>query len=291
MKSMTGYGYGEYQDDRVQLSLELKSYNNRYLDVLVNLPAALSPLEQRIRDFVASNTVRGRIEVYLKLRELQENAEVHVDRGAVKGYLSALSELSELSGARGDIDLPLLLQLDGILTVDRRRDIEEYWKLIEPVLHDTFREFDASRLREGSSTREDILRQLARVSEQVDVIGGLAPRLEEQIKGSLRDRFKEMLGDAADENRIYAEAAVLLVRYSINEELVRMKTHLSSFKDTLEQAGDGRGVGKKLDFICQELNREINTTGSKSTIVEINQCGIEVKDALENIREQLRNVE
>jgi len=291
MKSMTGYGYGEHQDERVQLSLELKSYNNRYLDVLVNLPAALSPLEQRIRDFITSNTVRGRIEIYLKMRELQESAEVRVDRGAVKGYLSALSELSALSGVRGEIDLPLLLQLDGILTVDRRRDIEEYWKLIEPLLHDTFREFDASRAREGASTRKDILQQLARVSDQVEVIDGLAPRLEEQIKGTLRDRFREMLGDSADENRIYAEAAVLLVRYSINEELVRMKTHISSFRETLDEAADGRGVGKKLDFICQELNREINTTGSKSTIVEINQCGIEIKDALENIREQLRNVE
>ncbi|HUX12152.1 MAG TPA: YicC/YloC family endoribonuclease [Spirochaetia bacterium] len=291
MKSMTGFGYGEYQDERVQLSLEIKSYNNRYLDVVVNVPSAIGPVEQRIRDFVALNAIRGRIEVYLKVRDLREDAEVHLDRGAVQGYLSALRELAALSGAKSEISLPLLLQLDGILTVDRRRDTEEYWRLIEPLLRTTFGEFDSSRSREGESTRADIDSQLSRIAAQVDTIERLAPTLEEQIKSSLRARFEEVMGDKVDENRLYTEAAVLLVRYSINEEIVRMKTHINAFRQTLTDGEQGKGVGKKLDFICQELNREINTTGSKSTIVEINQCGIEIKDALENIREQLRNVE
>ncbi|WP_455383587.1 YicC/YloC family endoribonuclease [Salinispira pacifica] len=291
MKSMTGYGYGEYQDERVQLSLEIKSYNNRYLDIIVNLPSAISPLEQRIRDFIATQTIRGRVEVYLKLRDLQENAEVHVDRGAVQGYLDALGELASLAGTSAEISLPMLLQLEGVLSIDRRRDVDQYWAVIEPLLHRTYREFDESRAREGASTLTDIEEQLSRIAAQVEIIEGLAPGLEEQIKSSLRDRFREVMGESVDENRLYAEAAVLLVRYSINEELVRMKTHIDAFRRTLGDGEEGRGVGKKLDFICQELNREINTTGSKSTIVEINQCGIEIKDALENIREQLRNVE
>ena len=291
MKSMTGFGYGEYQDENVQLSLELKSYNNRYLDISINLPPALGPLEQRIRDYIADRMVRGHIDLYLKMRDLQDDVRVSLDRGVVNGYLAALTELALLAGISGKPNLSDLLTLDGILLVEKRRDIEEYWKLLEPLLASTFTDFDATRTREGLTTRADIEEQLTRIERNVAEIAGRAPELEAQIKSSLRERFAEVLGNNIDEQRLYTETAVLLVRYSINEELVRMRAHLSGFRQILASSTDGKGIGKKLDFVCQELNREINTTGSKSTIVEINQAGIEVKDALENIREQLRNVE
>ncbi len=291
MKSMTGFGYGEYQDERIQLSLEIKSYNNRYLDISVNLPPIISPLEQRVREYLSERVNRGRVDVYVKIRDLQESVRVSLDRGTVNGYLTALHELAALADVKEGVTLSHLLQLEGVFSVEKRRDIEEYWELLQPLLESTFAEFDASRAREGASTLADIRDQISRIERQVAVIEAHAPGLEEQIKSGLRERFQEVMGNTVDENRLYAETAVLLVRYSINEELVRMRTHLSSFLQTIESNTAGRGIGKKLDFVCQELNREINTTGSKSIMIEINQAAIEVKDALENVREQLRNVE
>ncbi len=288
MKSMTGYGFGETASPRFGMGLEIKSYNNRYLDMYIGVPPALSPLEPRIREFLAGRIVRGKVEVYLKVKDLEEDITVTVDPGVVGGYVSALKKLSEFAEAKEEIRLSHLLRVEGILKSDKNRDVEEYWKALEPLLLKVFGEFEASRLREGAATEKDILRLLADIEENAAAVEKLVPGMEEYFTKTIRGRMEELLADRVDENRILTEVAMLLVKYSVNEELVRLASHIKAFREAAAETG---GVGKKLDFICQEMNREINTVGSKSVLADASRHVVGVKDALENIREQIRNVE
>jgi uncharacterized protein (TIGR00255 family) len=288
MKSMTGYGYVEHREGSVHLVLELKSYNNRYLDVAMSLPPYLSRLEPRVREFLASKILRGRVELFIRVTELEEELDVMVDRKAVERYVQVLRELAETADIPPAIKIDHLLSLEGVLKTERNPDIESYWLLVLPHLQALFMNFDSTRVREGEMTKEDICSNLAVVDRSINVIDGYSSELETQIRGNLKDRFLEMMGDGVDETRIMSETAVMLVKSAIAEEVVRIRSHLDHFRETMDHPGQ---VGKKLDFICQELGREINTIGSKSTIMEVNQSVIEVKDAIEKIREQLRNVE
>ena len=276
------------QNEWVSISLELKSYNNRYLDLFVNLPSFLSPLEPRVRETVAVKVQRGRIEVTLKVKELEEDVRIFLDSSSAKAYAGALEELSRIVGIEERIHLSHLLKMDGILKTEKNRNLELYWSVLEPVLSVALEEFETSRIREGASTETDILSNLELLELNLGIVEKNAPELERYIKDNLYARFTEMLGESVDESRVYAETAVLLVKYSINEEIVRLRSHLDSFKMTTSESGS---IGRKLDFICQEINREVNTIGSKSFLIEVNQAVIEMKDALEKIREQLRNVE
>lgn len=285
---MTGYGYTEFQDNRHHIGLEIKSYNNRYLDIVVNMPSALGPLEKKIRDFMLSRVLRGRVEITLRFREFKEDIRVHLDKNTVHMYMEALSGLLEEAGIKEGVQLSHLLRMEGILKTEHLRDPERYWDMLLPLLEKTYTDFEETRISEGNATFADIKGQVDKIRDQVLKIKECAPELEDLIKESIKQRFQELLGNGIDENRIYSETAVLLIKYSINEELVRMNSHLSSFLDAAHGAGV---IGKKLDFICQELNREINTIGSKSVMLPVSQAVIEIKDSLEKVREQLRNIE
>ena len=288
MKSMTGYGYAEHQDEKIHVILEMKSYNNRYLDIIINQPVFLNALEPDIRRYISENAGRGRVEIYLKIRELEEDIVFHIDKSAAASYAESLRELSEAAGLNETITLEHLLSFEGLLKTEKKRDIDEYRDRVMPLLEDCFKQWDESRKKEGIETAADIKNNLELIYEAVRLFESRAGEMEENIRNNIRTKFSEVLGDQIDEQRVYAETAVLLVKYSINEEIVRLKGHLDSFAAIAES---GEAVGKKLDFLCQEINREVNTIGSKSFILEINQKVVEVKDALENIREQLRNVE
>ncbi len=288
MKGMTGYGYSEFQNEQIHITLEMKSYNNRYLDMQISLPPFLNPLEPRIREFLASRMERGRVEVYVKSVELSSDARVILDENVVHTYHEVLLRLAKVAGIEPEMSLSTYLGLEGILKVETKRDIETYWALLIPLLEESFGKLDAMRDAEGVSTREDIENHLAFIEGALSLVETNAAVLEERIRTSLKERFFELLGEGMDEGRVYAETAVLLVKCTINEECSRLKSHLSHFRKTL---GEGAPMGKRLDFISQELNREVNTIGSKSTVYEINQAVVDMKDAIENIREQLRNVE
>jgi uncharacterized protein (TIGR00255 family) len=288
MKSMTGYGYVEYRSNAVHLIMEIKSYNNRFFDLAMSLPPYLYRLEPRLREFLAAKISRGRVEFSMRVTELEEELDVIVDRKAVENYVRVLRELSDIAGIPPEIGLDHLLSLEGVLKTERNPDIDAYWKLVEPHLQGLIDDFEVTRAREGETTEADILGNLDLVARNIEVIAGYSAELETQIKSSLKSRFLEMMGDGVDESRIMAETAVMLVKAAIAEEVVRMRSHIGHFREIM---GRPQPVGKKLDFICQELGREINTIGSKSTIMEVNQSVIEVKDELEKIREQLRNVE
>lgn len=285
---MTGFGHGEHRDEKVHLVLEMRSYNNRFLELYLNLPYNLRPLEPRLRELVSSRIQRGKVELYLSMVELESDAEVHVDHARVAAYLVALEELRRLSGSRERVSLSHLIGLEGVLKSESRRDPEDLWQIVRPLAERVLAELQRSREVEGAKTVADIRRQAAIVRERVAAIEAAVPRLEERVREGLRQRFRELLGEGVDESRVMAETAVQLVRCDVNEEVQRLKAHLDTLCAALDEPG---AQGKRLDFVCQELGREINTIGSKSTIVEVDAAVIAVKDALEKIREQLRNVE
>ena len=287
MRSMTGYSFCEFQDDNIKLAAELKSYNNRFLDITVNAPPALQGAENAIRKYLGDRIARGKVEFYLKIKNLSSQLKVDVDEGAVSAYLDAFKKVKDLSGVKDEISLSHLLRADGVLNRDTELDPAIFDKYVFPLLEKVYAEYDATCLKEGENTKADILRHLTVIGENVKAVEEQSGRFEELLRKNIYDRFQQLLGDAVDESRVYAETAVLLVKYTINEELVRLKSHLEAFHAALDS---DEPVGKKLDFICQELNREINTIGSKSMMVEVDRAVVTLKDALENIREQVRNV-
>ena len=288
IRSMTGFGHREFAGELLQGSLEIKSWNNRYLDISVFAPAWLTILESKIRDFVSARVTHGKIEVNLRARSLEVPAKASVDVEAARAISEALRELARAAGIAEGPRLSDIVAIEGILGFERELDAEEAWLEISTVLETTFAAFDASRIAEGAALERDIHASLSRIEAGRESIAILAPSLEIGLKNQIRDRFAEILGSSVDESRVLTEVASLLMKYTINEEIVRLGAHLVSFRRILaEQATPA----KKLDFLCQEMNREVNTIGSKSMILAVSEAVVELKDALENIREQLRNIE
>jgi uncharacterized protein (TIGR00255 family) len=288
MKSMTGYGWAEEQNEEVSASAEIKGYNNRFLDMSVNLPPFLSALERPVREYLAEKCRRGRIEVSLRYKEYNAPLAVSLNREAAKAYWEAAEETARFLGISDRPGLDLILGMEGVLETERSRDTVKAQEMLMPLLERAFEGFEADRQREGVHTYQDILTHLETLEKSRAVIASHSDELETLLKENIRTRFEELLGNGIDENRILAETAALLVKYTISEELSRLDAHLKEFRAEAER---NPSPGKKLDFLCQELNREINTIGSKSVILEVSRETVTMKDALENIREQLRNVE
>ncbi len=288
MKSMTGFAYREHRDERHKITITMKSYNNRFLDILIYLPPFLNPLEQKIREFLSKRIARGRVELYVKALELNQAAEISIDPLYVESYVKALRQLAEAAGIRERLRLSHLLRIEGMLKAEQSLDLDGYWLDLQPLLESVFQEFDALRQAEGEATGKDIQELLGAIEADIAKIEAVAPQLEEKIRHDLRTRFQDLLSNGIDENRILTETAALLMKSDIHEELVRSRSHLQSFSKILEKSGP---MGKKLDFICQELNREFNTIGAKNLLVEVDGAIVALKDHVEKIREQLRNVE
>jgi len=288
MKSMTGYGYNEYQDETVSLTLEIKSYNNRYLDIYLNLPGFLSPLEPVLRNLISQRAVRGKIECNIRVKELEEDLAILVDKKAAQSYAKALEEIQSATGISEKITLDNLMKFDGVLKTQKSRDLDKYETLILKHLEPALAQFEESRVREGVVTTKDVEANITILEEATAFFTSRADDLEAELKGTLKKRFDQLLEDKGDDNRIMQEVAVLLMKYSIAEEIVRLGGHLESFRKGITEPGPH---GKRLDFLCQEMNREVNTIGSKSTMGDVIQRVVACKDAVEKIREQLRNLE
>ena len=288
MKSMTGYAYREFSSDKITVSLEIKGYNSRFLDLSIYLPSWLSPLEPWVREYISSRFARGKVELGIRVKEKDAPVTVTINELAAKAYGEAICGLAKTLGLNEKPGLQTLIGLDGVMEIETSRDIEKYRSIIEPVLASTSDQFEAERIREGKHTEDDILSHLAVIEESLNGVSARVPELEAAIKENIKTRFAELLGDRIDENRILAETAVLLMKYTISEEIKRLSSHLAEFRLELER---NPSPGKKLDFLCQEINREINTIGSKTPVLEVSRAVVEMKHALENIREQLKNVE
>jgi uncharacterized protein (TIGR00255 family) len=290
MKSMTGFAYREHQEKDYSFSVELRGYNNRFLEINIYLPPYLSSMENRMRELIVETCTRGRIDVTLRCREINAPFSVTVNTAAAAAYGDAIKLLAEALQIDEKSDIKTIMGLEGVLEINRPRDEDRYWRRIRPLLKEALDVFDAERTREGRHTLEHILSQITVIEDSLNRVCLHADEAEAMIKENLRSRFVELLGDSdkIDENRILAETAVLLMKYTIAEEISRIRAHLGEFRAEAE----GKNCpGKKLDFLCQELNREINTIGSKTPQIEVSRAVVNMKNALENVREQLRNVE
>ncbi|MBP5251923.1 MAG: YicC family protein [Treponema sp.] len=289
MNSMTGYGFKEAVIDTTQISVEIKSVNNRFLDLNVFLPSFLSPLEPKVREIVSGKVQRGKIDVSIRVKDLSTTAHVSADLKAVEMYKTALTGIAEKMGLSAEaVTLPLVASQDGVLVVTHEYDADSYWEKIKGVFDEVLDVFLRDRKREGENLKKDLLLKLDVLDDCAAFFKKSQPLMEEKFRENITAKFKEIVGSYADENRILNEVAAMMVKFTINEEIVRLFSHLESLRAEITQ---NETPGKRLDFICQEANREINTIGSKNQSVEIGKMVINAKDALENIREQAKNVE
>jgi len=287
MNSMTGFGFVEHVSQKYQISIDIKSDNNRYLDLLVYLPGGTNPLEPKIRERLGEKVKRGRVEVSIRIRELEDDLVVRLNSSAAKQYLQAIGELNLIIGDQSPLKRGEILAFEDLFKQEKNRDLDQLWQEISPLLNKALEEFEHSRAVEGKRTKTDIGEQLRCIEEGLAFVQTKSLEMEQILKESLEHKFLEFLPQI-DENRVLGEVAVLLVRYGINEEIVRLESHIREFQTIWDQQGP---VGKRLDFLCQEMAREINTIGSKTTLSQVQHKVVGMKDALENLREQLRNVE
>ncbi|MCI5697240.1 MAG: YicC/YloC family endoribonuclease [Treponema sp.] len=288
MTSMTGYSYVETSTETSTVSVEIKSVNSRFLDLTINLPPYLNQLESSFRAIISEKVVRGKIDVYIRVKENESDIEIAADTNAAKAYLDAIKKIADATGYSSDIPLSLIISQPGVLNTNQNYDVEKYGQMISPVLKEALDKFCADRKREGENLKKDLLSKLSKLEECAAFFKEWQPKMESNFKEQITAKFKELLADQVDENRIMTETAAMLVKYTINEEIVRLHSHLAAMKTEIE---NNPAPGKKLDFLCQEANREINTIGSKNQFAEVGAMVIASKDSLENIREQAKNVE
>lgn len=292
MKSMTAYGYGEFQNENYLMTMELKSYNNRFLEIGFFAPPYLSQYEAVATETIKAHAQRGHIDLSIKVKNIKSNVDVSVDTEAANAYMDAMISLSAIAREKG-LDLKPsmgdILSQDGVLTSIRTDGIEAYKEGLDHCMALVMNQFDEAKDREGEITRKDLTSKVDSIANSLETVKKNVDTLEKMIRDNLTARIHEMLGDQKfDESRVLTEVAVMLNRYTINEEVVRLGAHIAEFRKLLQS---NEPVGKRMDFLSQEMNREINTIGSKSQIVEVNFEVVNMKDSLENIREQIRNIE
>ena len=292
MKSMTAYGYGEFQNENYLMTMELKSYNNRFLEIGYSGPPYLSSYEPTVTDLIKQHAQRGHVDISVKVKNIKSNVDVSVDTEAANAYMDAMISLSAIAREKG-LDLKPsmgdILSQDGVLTSIRTDGIEAYKEGLDHCMALVMNQFDEAKDREGEITRKDLTSKVDSIANSLETVKKNVDTLEKMIRDNLTARIHEMLGDQKfDESRVLTEVAVMLNRYTINEEVVRLGAHIAEFRKLLQS---NEPVGKRMDFLSQEMNREINTIGSKSQMVEVNFEVVNMKDSLENIREQIRNIE
>ena len=289
MNSMTGYGFKESVVENTQISVEIKSVNNRFLDLNINLPYFLNPLEARVRKLVSEKIVRGKVDVTIRVKDMASTAKVSADPQAAKMYAEAIGQIALALGKKAeDVPLSLIVNQEGVLNITHDYDADTYWSKIEGVFNEVFENFISDRKREGENLKKDLLSKLDTLDSCAAFFKEWQPKMEEKFREQITTRFKELLGDSVDENRIMTEVAGMMVKYTINEEIIRLHSHLAALR---KEFSDNPVPGKRIDFICQEANREINTIGSKNQFTEVGAMVVNAKDALENIRVQSKNVE
>ena len=288
MISMTGYGYNEVSYETTIVSVEIKSVNSRFLDLTINLPPFLNPIESYFRTKLSQKITRGKVDVYIRVKELQSDAQIYADTKIAKSYYDAIKEVAIATGYdEKSIPLSLILEQNGVLNNNKSYDVEKYKEMIEPIFESSLNKFVQDATREGENLLIDLKQKLSDLEVCANFFKEWQPKMESIFKEQITTKFKDLLQDNVDENRIMTEVAAMLVKYTINEEIVRLQSHIKAMK---EELNNNPYPGKKIDFICQEMNREINTIGSKNQFAEVGAMVIKAKDSLENIREQSKNI-
>jgi uncharacterized protein (TIGR00255 family) len=291
LKSMTGFGRGEGDTALGKVVVESRSVNHRYCDINIKLPKRLSLFENRLKEIIRSQVSRGRIDVFLRLDSLgEEKVQLSVDLDLAEQYYRVLHDLKERLRLKDEITLNLLAGAKDLITAkEELGDMEPYWQEILPVLRQSLKNMDDMKRFEGESLTKDLQHRLDYITEQLQMIKQQFPLRLRAFLTRLQDRLRSLLeGMETDPSRFQQEIAFLAERTDITEEVVRAESHLVQFRSLLE---GNEPVGRKMDFLLQEIHREVNTVSAKANDAEISQRVVEIKSELEKIREQVQNVE
>ena len=290
IKSMTGYGRGNYENDGRIYTVEIKTINHRYNDVSVKLPRYLNFLEDNIRRYISKTINRGKVEVYISLENMSDKGRnIKIDKVLAGTYINELRSLSSEYSIPDDITVMSLARMSDIIVVENDAQEELYWQELQEAMSIAIKNIDEARSIEGKRLAEDIEARLNKISEYVNIVEKASEKLLDEYKVKLKNRINELgANNIVDENRIGIEIVLFADKSSICEEVTRLKSHIESFKNMLKSEGP---IGKKIDFLIQEMNRETNTIGSKANSIGITNYVIEMKNEIENIREQVHNIE
>ena len=291
IKSMTGFGRCEITEGQRKFTVELKGVNHRYLDVNIRMPKKLNFFETAIRNLLKQYAQRGKVDIFITYEDTSENQVALKYNEALAGeYLSYFKQMQESFGLDNDIRVSTLSRYPEVLTMEEQVvDEEELWNGLEKALKGAFEQFVETRIVEGENLKKDILEKLDEMLELVGYIETRSPEIIVEYRTKLENKVKELLEDAQiDEGRLAAEVVIFADKICTDEETVRLKSHIEHMKSTLQAT---EGIGRKLDFIAQEMNREANTILSKANDLEVSNHAIDLKTGIEKVREQIQNIE
>ncbi|MBQ4100239.1 MAG: YicC family protein [Oscillospiraceae bacterium] len=289
--SMTGYGRAQEVIDGMEITAEIKSVNHRFFEFSARVPRIYGYLEEKIKSYLQTKIARGKIDVYITVLNLEgTDVNVEVNSEVAGAYVKALRSLSDKFDLNDDLSLSSIMRISDIFTVRKENPDEEHiWKSVLTVLEQATEKFLEMRSREGVRLREDILGRVDTILSLVSKVEEEAPKTVANYRDKLTQKINDILENKSiDEARIVTEAAIFAEKIAVDEETVRLRSHISQFKTLIEEKG---AVGKKLDFLIQEFNRETNTIGSKAQNAEIAKIVVEIKSEIEKIREQIQNIE
>lgn len=291
IKSMTGFGRCEVAEGNRKFTVEMKSVNHRYLDINIKMPKKLNFFESAIRTELKNYISRGKVDVFISYEDFsEESGSLKYNSALATEYLKYLRQMASDFGLDDDIRVSTLSRYPEVLVMEEQNiDEEELWKDLQKAIRGAAEGFVQTRIVEGEHLLSDLTEKLDGMLEHVDFITERSPKLVKEYREKLEQKVKELLGDAqVDENRLLTEVTIFADKVCVDEELVRLRSHIETMKNTLLAGGS---IGRKLDFIAQEMNREANTTLSKANDLEISSRAIELKNEIEKVREQIQNIE
>ena len=291
LKSMTGFGRFEVSESSRKIVVEMKSVNHRYLDMNVRMPRQLSAFDSAIRAEVKKYASRGKVDMYITYEDISENnANLKYNSELAAEYVSYYKTIGEQFGIDNDISVSKLIRCPEVLIMEEHEtDEEELWKLVKKAVNGACEKFVESRISEGNHLMEDLLSKLSNMKLLVDEIAMRSPKVFEEYRVNLRRQVDELLGNTQiDESRLATEIVLFADKMCVDEELVRLRSHVDKMMTDLKT---GEDVGRKLDFLAQEMNREANTILSKANDLEVTNKGIDLKTEIEKVREQVQNIE
>lgn len=290
IKSMTGFGRYEYQTGSKKFTVELKGVNHRYLDVNIRMPKKFNFFETAIRTLLKQYALRGKVDIFITYEDNSESqAALKYNETLAAEYMRYFKQMEESFGIDNDIRVSTLAHCPEVLTMEEKPDDEDaLWSGLKMALEGAFAQFVETRTTEGENLKKDILNKLSGMETLVGHVEERSPQIVEEYRKKLEDKVHELLEMPVDENRMAAEVILYADKICTDEETVRLKSHISHMRDTLEET---EGIGRKLDFIAQEMNREANTILSKANDLEVSNYAIGLKTEIEKIREQIQNIE
>lgn len=291
LKSMTGFGRYELSEGERKITVEMKAVNHRYLDVTLKMPKKLNFFESAIRTLLKEYVQRGKVDVFITYEDLSsKGAALTYNKAIASRYMEYFRQMAEEFGLENNVKVTDLARCPEVLTLeDQQEDEEEIWQMLEQAVRGACEKFVETRVREGEALKADLLVKLDEMLGLVAVIEERSPQIVREYRAKLESKVQELLADTQmDEGRIATEVTIFADKICVDEEIVRLKSHIEAMKNALKAGGS---IGRKLDFIAQEMNREANTTLSKANDLALADCAIDLKTGIEKVREQIQNLE